>query len=188
MTTPSDTGAQRPSAFRIKGVETVDYAAVQAHITELEARPVAPQAFRVNGAETMDFAAVQAHITALEGFATETRDGARTAYVKSLVADGKIIAPLEAMFAKQAISMDDATFAEFKTGYDAAPKLSITADHGTGANAGGNAPAGAGGEKASEKLILEEQLQMHRNAGMSEDEISKTKAFKRLAQINSTQA
>jgi hypothetical protein len=188
VTTENDRGAQRPSSFRIKGVETSDHAAVQSHIAELEARP-APAAFRVNGTETMDFTAVQAHITALEGFASETRDNGRKSFVTGL-ADGKspkIAATQVETLTELAIGMSDEQFAKFKASYELAPALSLTANHGSDANKGGDAPAGGNGEKASEKLVLQEQLAMHRNAGMSEDEIQNTKAFKRLAQLN-TQA
>jgi hypothetical protein len=181
----NDLGAQRPT-FRIKGVETNDHAAIQAHIADLETRPVAPTSFRVNGADVTDFAAVQAHITTLEGFAAETRDNGRKAFVAGLAtgATAKVAATQVETLTELALGMTDDQFSKFKASYELAPALSITANHGTGANKEGSDPAGGANTTETEKQILKEQIQMHRNAGMSEDEITKTKAHKRLTAIS----
>jgi hypothetical protein len=182
VTTDNDKGVQRASSFRIKGNDTQDHAAVQAYITELEARP-GPATFRVRGAETTDVAAVQTHIDALEGFAKETKDGGRKAFVSGLAQAGKIAEPMVESLSALAVSMDDAQFDAFKTSYEAAPAMRLLQEHGQSTNTDGKSPAGGGGDAASEKLILEEQIRMHRDAGMTEDELKNTKAFKRHAQI-----
>lgn len=177
-----DKGASRPVNFRINNIETNDAAAIQNYINELEKRPTALASFRVAGVETTDVAAVQAHIEALEGFQRETAEGARKNFVAELVRDNKIVAPMQEAMEKHALALDAAGFEAFKAIYAAAPAAALLANHGAGSNPAGGTPAG--GQAASEKMILEDQLRMHRDAGMSEDEIKNTKAYKRLADLN----
>lgn len=173
----NDKGAARPNTFRINGQETTDAAAVQAYIAQLEARP-GLATFKIAGAETTDASAVQAHIDALEAFRSDARDGARKAFVKGLVTDGKIVAPMEETFSKLVTEMSDEQFAAFKAGYDLAPKVSLLGNHGANANHSSQDPAGAG--QPSEELVLEESIRMHREAGMSEEQIQNTKSYKKL--------
>ena len=182
MTTENDKGAPRPATFTIKGVETSDYAAVQAYIGTLELRPEAAAAFRVKGAEVSDFAAVQAHIDTLEGFESETRTAGRTAFVNGLAADGKVAAVQTAPLVELVESMSDEQFTKFKAGYEAAPKLSLLGEHGANSNHTGNNPAGA--KPAGEVEVLEGQVQMHRDAGvLTEDQIKETSSYRTLMQL-----
>lgn len=172
-----DKGAQRPSTFRINGVDTTDHAAVQAHIAALEARP-GPATFRVNGAEIADAAVVQTHIDALEEFRQTSRDAGRKSFVEQLVKDGKIVASVQETFSNLALTMTDEQFTQFKAGYENAPKLPLLQNHGKPANQTSKDPAGDG--SVSERAILEEAIRMHRNAGLSDEEIEKTKTYKKL--------
>jgi hypothetical protein len=182
MTTDNDRGATR--SFRIKGVDTSDHAAVQAHIEELEKRPERAATFRVNGADAVDAAAVQAHIDTLEGFAKDTLEGSRKAFVAKLASDNKIAETQVEFLTDLAVDMSDEQFAKFTKGYEGAPVLSVLANHGAGTNQDGTQPAGQD-KSFSEKATLEAQIAMHKNAGLSAEQIQNTKAFKRLAEINS---
>jgi hypothetical protein len=178
-----DKAPQRPSSFRIKGVDTNDHAAVQAYITELEARPVAAS-FRVNGAETLDAAAVQQHIDVLEGFRQEARDGNRAAFVKGLETDGKIVATQTEMLTELAKDMSDVQFEKFQASYKDAPKLGILANHGQTGK--GGLPVEQAQAKDDEIAILEGQINQFRLVNMSDERIQATKAYKRLTALKNS--
>lgn len=182
----SDKGVPRPVNFTIKGVETSDHAAIQAHITELEKRPEAVGKFRVNGAETTDFAAVQAHIDTLETVIEEATLNARRSFVKELVSEGKIVAPQEETLSDLVTGNDftEAQFEKFKASYADAPKQTLFENHGSGDDSEKD-PANKD-DSPSELTIAEETVAMlRRSSAMTEDELQQTKAFKRLTELKS---
>ena len=83
--------------------------------------------FRIAGADVAEFAAVQAHIDELEKFRTDTVESERTEFVDSLAADGKILESQKASFsaAVSPSVMSAEIFAEFKQGYEEAPTLGV---------------------------------------------------------------
>lgn len=86
--------------------------------------------FRIAGVETTDFAKVQAHIDALEKFADETRESSRKAFVAGLARNKKIAATQVEPLTTLALAMDEAQFDAFTKAYEAAPELSLFAKHG----------------------------------------------------------
>lgn len=181
VTTANDTGASRPVNFSINGVETSDHSTIQSHIDSLQKRPTALATFKIAGADVTDAAAVQTHIDSLEAFQRDLGEQNRKNYVAQLATDGKIVEAQTPLLEALALGMNDAQFSQFKAGYDAAPKQGLLANHGS--QTGGTHVDTA--VKASEKLVLEEQVEMFRNSGMTDERLAQTSAFKRLATINS---
>jgi len=137
--------------------------------------------FQVRGDDVSDYAAVQAHIVTLETALGEIRKLGRVDYVKSLGEDGKIAAPQVEEMTKHAASLTDDQFTQFKATYDAMPKSSLFVKHGGKDNAGEpSTPASAtvalAGSDADKAVVAE-----FRSGGMSEENIAKTDAGKRLA-------
>jgi uncharacterized coiled-coil protein SlyX len=150
--------------FRIRGVETTDFAAAQTHIDALEA----------------DNTAKDERLSTLEAFAAEQTKSARLGFVSSLVAERKILATqAEAMNGLVGL-MSDEQFDAFKAVYAAAPVASILASHGDGVS---NPSGDQTDPHAAEIASLEETIAMHRRAGMPEDSIQTTNSFRRLAAL-----
>ena len=147
-------------------------------------------ALLVNGLEVTDMAAVQAHITGLEAFKKETIETNRTNFVASLASDGKILANDETIKNTEefALSLTNDQFDKWKASMSAAPASNLFAKHGVGPgdtkapNNGGSANATADRIK-----VLEEIVQSHRDAGMSEETIQSKSSFKGLQQLKSQQ-
>lgn len=157
-----------------------------------------PFKFRINGGEVENPIAVQAHIDQLEAFARETRDATRKDYVTQLGADGKIAGPQVESMTKLALEMTDDQFADFRTSYDAAPKLGLLAPVPTPGDPGGGptnpfpqtgsafgfpapgaTPPGMP-QPLSEEDTLRGILEQHRKAGKSSEYIRATPSFKKL--------
>lgn len=153
-----------------------------------------PVSFRVNGAETTDFAAVQAHVVKLENdvvsFAArieafETADTERAAqfktdFVNSLVNDGKIVEAQREALETSIAAMNDDAFEATQKVYEAAPRVTILEKHG---DATSNEDGLTNQSEPSELETAQEIVKQHRRAGMSEDFIKKTSAFKRMTEL-----
>lgn len=158
-TPPDDRGASRPAPvqFRIAGVETSDHAKVQAHIEAIEKRN-----------------------EQLEQFAKDQAEAARKAFVSSLVADRKIVAPQEEAMTALVLTMSDEQYDKFKATYAEAPAISLLANHG----GSGDPDAGRGESEKDEAIaVARETVEMHRRAGMTEERIKNTTAYKRLIEL-----
>jgi len=153
-----------------------------------------PATFRVNGSETADHASVQRHIDTLETFRTETIQGGRAEYVRSLTSDHKIAAPMEASLLALVATMDEAQFAAFKAGYDAAPSATLFGQHGvqpgdtTNPQGGTNPGEPGSGSGVTEKDDLTEIIRNHQRSGKSPEFIKGTQSFKRLTAIDAAAA
>lgn len=177
-----DRGASRPDADATANVVTTTTTAPAALFSgttnTLTIAPSTPVAkFRVNGAEVTDVAEVQRHIDALEAFAKETREGNRKAFVSALVDQKKIAATQADALSELVVEMDEAQFGKFKAAYEAAPVLSILAEHGSTQS---TQPATS---ETSEIEILRETVAQHRRAGLTDDDIKKTASYKKLAAL-----
>lgn len=137
-------------------------------------------AFRVNGVETRDYASVQAHIETLELFQRESIESGRAGFIDSLVAGNQILAPQADAFKKlvNAPGYTGEMFEMFKAGFENAPPAQVLAQHGQSSGVNG-VPAGESPE-AEEIRTLEGLVQMHRNSGMSEADLQKVGSFQRL--------
>lgn len=184
MSNDKETTAVEPTKFRVNGAEVTDTAAVQAHISNLEATLAAapkPVAFRINGAETADPQAVQTHIATLETFASEQRDTGRKAFVNSLVKAGKLPAPQEesvvalVVGTKDLPGMSDAQYEAFKASYEGAPVIGLFQQHSQITN-----PTGEGNTADDARKRDEDIVAMHRRSGMTEDQIKATASYQRL--------
>jgi ATP-dependent Clp endopeptidase proteolytic subunit ClpP len=144
----------------------------------------------VNGVEVTDLTAVQAHITALETFRTEAVEGARKEFVAKLAKDGKILANDETLSATEtfALSLSPEQFAGWKATMDAAPSNNLFQQHGA-TQGDRNAPNNGGSQSETEARIqtLEEIVQSHRDAGLSQEQIETKASYKELQQLKSNQ-
>lgn len=90
--------------------------------------------FSVNGQPTSDFAAVQAHITNLEGKLHHARESSIEAFVKGLADEGKILATQMDSLTGFAKSLDESQFSAWAEQYGQMPSMSLFGDHGAGSN------------------------------------------------------
>ena len=185
-TTPPE-GKPGTFAFRVAGNEVSDFAAVQAHISTIEAALAAANekiaagtqyTFKMAGVETTDFAKVQGHIDTLETFRKETMEHGRTSFVDGLATANKIGNPQIETFKALVLTMSPEQFEAFKTGFDAAPANNLFGKHETG-NGGGN------GDATADRIqVLRDTVQNHRFSGqMTEDEIKKSASYIELMKL-----
>lgn len=181
-----ETAQVETTKFRVNGADVTDAAAVQAHISQLEATVAAGKApavstFRVNGAEVTDPTAVQTHITTLETFAAESRDAGRKAFVTGLVTAGKLAAPQAESITAMVVGtaelpgMSDAQYAAFRASYEGAPVISLFERHGDVTNPGGEVTP------AADQLAIDEGVvAQHRRSGASQAVIEASPSYQRL--------
>lgn len=90
--------------------------------------------FSVNGQPTTDFAAVQAHITQLEGIIEHGRETSIEEFVKGLAEDGKILATQIDSLTGFAKSLDESQYTAWAGQYGDMPSLPLFGHHGAGSN------------------------------------------------------
>lgn len=175
--------------FKLNGVETEDYAAVQAALDKPPAVHVEekPVVMKINGADTRDAKAVQAHIDGLETFQKETLENARKGFVKNLAEKNLILAStveaMEAFALSLSAEQYDAWTATFKNAV-AHPALQQQAGGIT--NADGEDSSST--ERTKRIDILEDIVANHRRGGLTDEEIKNTASYKELQQLKSSQS
>lgn len=150
--------------------------------------------FSIAGKQTTDFAAVQAHITSLEAqnatlsqAATETKLANRRAFIKGL-AEGqtpKILASQIPNVEGYALNMDDASWTAFQQAYENAPALSAVSNHsqtadGSAVNASGTSPVGSQPTGDAELDTAVEVIKQFKMQGMKPDKIRETPSFAKV--------
>lgn len=90
--------------------------------------------FSINGQPTTDFAAVQAHITQLEGVIEHGRQTSIEEFVKGLAEDGKILATQIDSLTGFAKSLDESQYTAWAGQYGDMPSLPLFGHHGAGSN------------------------------------------------------
>lgn len=149
------------------------------------AQPVAPHQFTIGGRTTTDFAAVQAHISNLEAFQKESLEAGRKSFIGSLVSGNKMYASNQADAESWVLTLSNEQFEGYKKQWDNAPVLPTLGNHAEGtSNHSGTQPAGSQPQgEPSEKETLEERVKAFRMTGMTEDQIKATPTFARLSQL-----
>lgn len=173
-----------PQTFRLRGVATTDYAAVQTYIDETEknqGQPPERHNFRVAGAEVNDPAAVQQHIDGLETFRKDVRENARVEFVKQLAKDSKIAATQIDTLTEHAKGLDDEQYKTFCASYEKAPANSMFNKTGDGDGANNDDKS----KEHTEKDDLEEMIAEFRRMDWSDKQIEESTAYKRLQAIKS---
>ena len=173
--------AETPHQFKMKGVATSDYAAVQAHIDELEKRPEAlpePHAFRIFGAEEHDFAKVQAHVDTLEEVVDTLDKGSREEFCKKLAEDGKVLASKLDDVLTYAKGLDRPAYDAWAKNWEFVPGSSMFENHGS---SGGTDEGHKTGGEMKQSEIDQTVVDTYRRAGRDEEWIANTEAGKRLA-------
>ena len=140
-----------------------------------------PHAFSLNGVEQMNYAAVQAHISSLEAFRAESLAAHRIGFIDTIVAEGKVAAPQADSLKAFAATMDDAQFGAFKASYEAAPATSLFANHTASGTPGTPRP---GDEQPDELEIARATVKMHRQGGMTEEQIKNTSSFAKMVELD----
>lgn len=136
--------------------------------------------FTIGGTETVDYAAVQRHISTLEGFQVDTIKQGRSNFVAALATEGKITAPQVESLTGMALSLNDAQFEAFKASYALAPKMSLLSQHGS---QDPNRVPGEVDPKADDIEVQKGIIAMHQRAGMKDDDLHNTRAYKHLADL-----
>lgn len=127
--------------------------------------------FSIRGQATTDFAAVQAHVTELEQFEAETLKTGREAFVDGLASTNKIFAGQVDSLKELALSMSAEQFDKFKASYADAPELSVLANHSTQPGASGTPEGSGGHEDPeieAARRNYNRHLQMNLTAGQIE--------------------
>lgn len=164
-------------------------ATAQQQIAPETPSPVAGVTLMVNGAEVTDLAAVQAHITGLEAFKKETIEGGRKAFVAQLAKDGKVMANEETLTATEtfALSLSSDQFEAWKKSMSSAPANNLFGQHGTTGVPVGPQNGGSQDETQARITTLQEIVQSHRDAGVPEDVLQTKDSYKELQKLTSTQ-
>lgn len=165
--------------------------------------PTQPLHFSIGGKSTSDYAAVQAHIIQLEGrnatleqFASESARTGRLSFVSSLAKDGKILqaqvgeqeSGKETGLTAHVLTLDDAQFAAFRKIYEALPVNSLLANHGNSNGTGNAVLAGTPDERTQRISVLTEIVARHRMGGASETDIQKMPSYVELQQLTAAKS
>jgi hypothetical protein len=149
-------------------------------------------AFSINGTATTDFAAVQAHVTELETankalteFQANTLKTQREDFVKGLAAENKIGADQIDAFNAFAAGLDAAQFTAWSGTFSNAAPQAILQNHGSQTPVGTDANANSGQEPQVEEFARHKGVirGLHR-ARISADKIKRTAEYKALVQAD----
>lgn len=160
-------------AFNLATIgQTIDYAQVQSYVTGLESELVSLTA--ANSSLTTENDALK---LALQEHAASSR----ASFVRGLADANKIAAPQVDSLTALAQSLNDEQFAAFAASYEAAPVLTLLADHGNGIS---NPTGEVGTDETARKIAdFGAVIENLRKAGMSDDEIARTNTFKQLTAL-----
>jgi hypothetical protein len=152
--------------------------------------------FSVNGQQTTDFAAVQAHITGLEAqnasfaaAAAEAKTVNRQAFIKGLAegATPRILASQIPAIEGYALNLPDEAWGQFVKAHEAMPSLPSVSQHtatqtvgGQQVNPQGNSPVATQSAPLDEVTKLAGIVEHHRISGMAPAKIKETQSYKRL--------
>lgn len=137
--------------------------------------------FTIGGEEEANIETVQSHIDQLEAFHAETVTAARTDFVDSLVETNVVPAPQADALKALVLDMGDEQFQSYKEIYSDMPVHpafeSYGDQHGNQSNDIAPTP---------EEVAIQDAtaiVEMHRQAGMSEDDIANTPSAQKLAAL-----
>jgi len=152
----------------------------------LPAPPQAPQSFKVGGVDTIDFGAVQKHIDTLEGFQKDTTEQRRKDFVLALSDPGKkILATQVDSLTEFALGLSPEQYEQWSKTWESSPTNPLLAQHGSQGD-GAPPDAGGTDAKTDRISILKGNVQQHQRAGMKAEAIEKTGSFKELVKLDST--
>lgn len=178
--TATDTKNASVFTFQVGGKDTTDYAAVQAHIGNLESeRNELVSKYEASKGEVT---ALTTRVETLETAAQEQVKVGRANFVAKLAADKKIAQPQVAPLTGVVEDMTPEQFDKFCASYEAAPALSLFQTHADGVSNPDNAN-GAPDPRKDRIEVLQGIVAQHRRAGMGEDDVKNTSSFKELAQL-----
>lgn len=136
------------------------------------------------GGETLTLAQVQAKLDEVAEFQRQQLTVARGNFAASLVQSNRFGAPQEADLAGFFNSLDPDQFAKAQTLFNAAPELSLLANHGGGVSNPDNAAGGGVVTERDQQITKHEGiLRQHTLAGMSKADLEKTASFQALQSL-----
>jgi len=139
--------------------------------------------FTMRGVQTTDQAAVQAHINELEAFYDETRSSNRTSFIASLAAgeSPKILATQITAMEELVATMSDKQYEMWVASWDAAPSVGLLQPHAS--TGGGQPSGTAAEAAADRVEVLKGIVTRHQMASMHPDKIKATDSYKELIQL-----
>lgn len=135
--------------------------------------------FNCNGTRTSDPTVVQNYINALEGAMREGREVSRNDFVKGLVSANKILAAQSEDYVKYAMGLNDEQYSFWCKSMTGAAPVTALNQHATGAaQATGTGAGGAPAEPTNQAIETAKGVVLqHRRAGMSDENLKKTKSY-----------
>jgi hypothetical protein len=155
--------------------------------------------FSIGGKQTNDFAAVQAHITSIEAqnstlvaAQAEAKTANRKAFIKGL-AEGptpKILAAQIPHIEGYALNMDDDSWTAFQKAHEDAPALASVSEHGNpgGAqNPGGTTPVGQQAPAGPSELETQLEIFLHnKRTGLPAEKLKQLGSYSKLKSATTT--
>lgn len=146
--------------------------------------PGGPTSLLVNGTAVTDFAAVQQHITGLEAFKKETIEGGRKAFVASLASGNKIAATQIEDMEKFSLSLSNEQFDQWKASMEAAPASTLFGQHGkTGGDASAPQNGPSDDDLDDQIAIHQGIVDNHKAGGMSQEDLEKKPSWQKLQNL-----
>lgn len=139
--------------------------------------------FTMRGVQTTDQAAVQAHINELEAFYDETRSSNRTSFIASLAEGEapKILATQITAMEELVATMSDKQYEMWVASWDAAPSVGLLQPHAS--TGGGQPSGTAAEAAADRVEVLKGIVTRHQMASMHPDKIKATDSYKELTRL-----
>lgn len=137
-------------------------------------------AFTIGGSQTTDFAAVQAHIDNLEGTLEEFNEHSRRAFVEQLAENGIIGAPQVDAMAEHAVGLTVEQYNQFTEMWEAAsPNPTFGRQPGGTTNQDGTSGT-TSPDESTEESDLKERVEFARKSGVSEEDLKKMDSYIKL--------
>lgn len=151
--------------------------------------PVATATFSINGQQTSDYAAVQLHISTLEATIKESREQGRKNFIKSLAEGNapKISAAQIPQLEAFALDLPDEKWTLYAASWDAAPVQSVLGLHAGSVqtNHSSSTPIAALDDQIA---IAEGVIKQFKLQGQTDKQIATTSAYERLTNLRAERA
>lgn len=146
-----------------------------------------PFMFRVNGVPTQDFMAVQQHIENLEAIQSEMVESSRNEFVNSLANDNKIAATQIESMQELVSDMNVDQYNKFVAMYKNAPSNALFAKHAEGITNEDGTEGTEESTEPDEMEILELRVEHARKSGLGEEAVQKMASYQRLQKLKASQ-
>jgi ATP-dependent protease ClpP protease subunit len=142
--------------------------------------------FQLNGQPVTDFAAVQAHVTNLETFQRETKKSAKEAFVNALASGNKILASQIPATMEFAEGLSDEQYEKWTATWNVAGSIGSLQPTGVSPTNPNGDQSSIEAKNAEKLADLKGIVRQHKLGGMSNEQIERTDSFKQLKALDST--